>query len=215
MNLSCVTMQPAPLLAVLMLMSACGAASSDSASTATLDKTRVPPATGVEPIPARPEAEPRPKKERAMIDLGPLIRGESGLPEALRGSWVLIRQTVTGSGVQAYGDDDPELLGAELSLEPRKLAWTSPRQSLSGTCDEAFYDIEETGETLRAAREEIAPALRRLGRSVNGSRVVRFLCMGDDSMTLLEPGMVTLIVLQDGALVLRSTDNLLLVLERR
>lgn len=149
-----------------------------------------------------------------MTELPPLVRGQSRIPAALHGTWRVAAQSTVGDGVQAYADNDPALLGAELTITADRAAWAGTTEPLTGACQDAFFDSEASGAELGSTREELASPLKRVGASVEGARLVRFLCMGEASNWGPTEEQLDLLLLRDGRVAVRYFDNLLLVLEK-
>jgi len=132
----------------------------------------------------------------------------------LQGEWRVVRQTVAGDGIQAYGDDDAALLGARLTISKSSVAWAGTKPPLAGACDEAFFDGETTGDALTATRDGISGALRRVGIRAEKARVLNFLCTGQPSNWGPNGEELEILVLDDSRIVFRWFDNLLLVLAK-
>lgn len=149
-----------------------------------------------------------------MTSLPPLVRGQSRIPDILQGEWRVAAQTVAGDGVQAYGDNDPALIGARLLITADGASWAGTEGPLTGTCEDAYFDGETGGAALGAMRDEYAAPLRRVGAAADGMRDLRFLCMGENSNWGPSEEELRVMLLADGRLLIPYFDNLLLVLDR-
>lgn len=174
--------------------------------------TRTATTENAQRMEAAPEPQAAAPKEREVAGIPALTRGKSRIPASLHGDWSVVRQTVIGNGVQAYGDDDPELIGKRMRLTSDGAAWDGTAPPLSGRCADAYFDSEAPRTT---AASELAEPLRRAGASSAGLRDLRFLCMGEASDWGPASEELSLLLLGDGRLALRWFDSLLLVLERR
>ncbi len=205
------------LAPALLLLAACepaGESGGEQPAAAEAEKELAAVGSPAHPSLEAAKAQQVPTQGKAsMIELPPLVRGQSRIPPALQGEWVVARQTVVGGGVQAYGDDDPSVVGGRLRLSATDASWTGSK-ALTGTCNEVYFDGEANGAALTAAREELGAPLRGVGASERGLRELQFLCMGESSDWGPSEELLNLLVLNDGRLAMRWFDNLLLVLER-
>lgn len=166
------------------------------------------PGSHVEPAvvePARPQ--PLPSTQASLAVEAEPVRGQSRIPLSLQGDWHVVRQTVSGTGIQAYVDDDPELIGSVLHIREEGAVWDGDRTPLAGRCDDAWFDGQ--GATPDAQGR----ALAKLG--LPAGRGLYFLCRGQASDWGVSGETMDLTQLPDGRIALDYTDNLVLVLERR
>lgn len=195
----------------VLLLAACGQAATPAEQEPASTGAEVQPAAATKSVGAAAAAtQPASEgKATAMTEMPTLVRGQSRLPVPLQGEWTVARQTTTGGGVQAYGDNDPALIGARLRITPSQVAWLGSTAPLTGKCEDAYFDTEET-----APPSEWAASLKRLGTNVADARQMRFVCMGEASSWGPSGEQLDLLLLADGRLVVSGFDNLLLVLEK-
>jgi hypothetical protein len=107
-------------LAAMLFLHACGSAPADgndavaasqpraAAETAAPVETGATPANSSTPIPAAEDDATGQEKTRV---------------EELAGNWRIVRVRAAPGPVQAVSDDDPNLMGAVLSISPDRLTW--------------------------------------------------------------------------------------------
>lgn len=149
------------------------------------------------------------------MDLGILTRGESRIPAALHGNWVVERQGVLSGGASVYGNDTAELVGAKLSITATGAAWDAGNaEALRGACSDAYFDGETEDADASPDTAAMLAGAKAVGASGDKARVLHFLCMGEGSNWGADGDTVTLTVLSDGRLAVPYTDGLVLVLKR-